>query len=128
MRQNKDRKEVAMRKLLTMLAIAALLGAPGLAAADTIMPSNDEVQAGMMKENSQGTAEEKNGDTIKAEIVEIIGERVITETENGDQLVFHVEDSSVDFNVGDELELMVDDQAKTGVILNVFPKEENRKS
>jgi hypothetical protein len=118
-----------MRKQLTTLAIAALLGAPCVAGAGTIMPSDDEVQAGMMKGNSQGTTEKGDrGKTIKAEIVEINGERVITETEDGKQLVFHVEGSSVDLKVGDELELMVDDQAKTGRILNVFPQEEKRKS
>jgi hypothetical protein len=116
-----------MRKQLTTLAIAALLGVPCVAAA-TIMPSDDEVQAGMMKGNSQGTTEMRSGDTIKAEIVEINGERVITETEDGKQLVFLVEDSSVDLNVGDELELKVDDQAKTGTILNVYPRDKKRES
>ena len=118
-----------MRKQLGILAIAALLGAPGVAGAEVTMPSDDELQPGMMNGDSQnGTEQLKSADTIKAEIVEIDGERVITETEDGKQLVFHVEDSSVDFNVGDELELMIDHQANTGVILKVFPQDEQRAS
>jgi hypothetical protein len=36
--------------------------------------------------------------------------------------VFLVEGSAESLNVGDELELKVDDQAKTAVILNVLPQ------
>jgi hypothetical protein len=122
-----SRKEVTMRKQLGILAIAALLGTPCVAGADMTMPS--EFQAGMTNDNSQNGAEKLNAaDTIKAEIVEIDGDRVVTETEDGKELVFHAEDSSVEFNVGDELELMIDRKANTGVILNVFPQDEERSS
>jgi hypothetical protein len=48
--------------------------------------------------------------------------------ESGDQLVFLVEGSADTLNVGDELELKVDDQAKSAVILNVFPKDAGNES
>jgi hypothetical protein len=72
------------------------------------------------------TAVLDSSETIKAEIVEIDGNRLITERENGDQLVFLVEGSSDTLNVGDQLELKVDDQAKSGVILNVVPQDKDR--
>ena len=54
-----------------------------------------------------------NSETIKAEIVEIDENELITEIKNGDELVFLLEGSADNLNVGDELELKVDDQAKT---------------
>ena len=118
-----------MKKQLTTLAVAALLGAPGMAGAEINMPSGNEATAGKMAGDSPNTtAQTDRGDTIKAEIVEIDGQRVITKMENGEQLVFQVEGSAGQLKVGDELELKVDDQAKTGVILNVFPQDKERKS
>jgi hypothetical protein len=109
-----------MRKQLATLAIAALLGVPFAVNAETYMPSDDQIQPGM--------SEGDRGETIKAEIVEIDGNRLITEMESGDQLVFLVEGSADTLNVGDELELKVDDQAKSAVILNVFPKDAGNES
>jgi hypothetical protein len=42
--------------------------------------------------------------------------------------VFLIEGSADDLNVGDELELKVDDQAKTAVILNVLPQDDGSES
>ena len=118
-----------MRKQLATLAIAALLGIPLAANAETNMPSDDQIQPGMIEgDRLDATEELDNSETIKAEVVQIDGNRLITETENGDQLVFLVEGSAESLNVGDELELMVDDQAKTAVILNVLPKNKEQQS
>ena len=38
-----------------------------------------------------------------------------------------VEGNAGDFNVGDELELKLDDQAKTAVIFRVMPQEKTKK-
>jgi hypothetical protein len=115
--------EVAMTKQLTTLAIAALLGAPGLTRAEAVMPS-DIFQASTMNTDSQKAAELESKETIKAEVVDVNGERLITETENGEQLVFFIEGFSEAFNVGDELELMLDHQTQTGVIMNVIPRQQ----
>jgi hypothetical protein len=118
-----------MRKQLATLAIAALLGVPFAVNAETYMPSDDQLQPGMSEGDRVDTTEVlDSSETIKAEIVEIDGNRLITERENGDQLVFLVEGSPDNLNVGDELELKVDDQAKSAVILNVFSKDEGSKS
>ena len=42
--------------------------------------------------------------------------------------MFLVEESVDNFNVGDELELKLDDQAKKAVILNVLPQDEGSES
>jgi hypothetical protein len=93
------------------------------------MPSDDQLQPDMIgHDRLDATEEVDNSETITAEIVEIDGNRLITEMENGDQLVFLVEGSAESLNVGDELELKVDDQAKTAVILNVLPQGEESES
>jgi hypothetical protein len=118
-----------MRKQLAILAIAALLGVPFAVNAETYMPSDDQIQPGMSEGDRVDTTEERdNSEIIKAEIVEIDGNRLITEMESGDQLVFLVEGSADTLNVGDELELKVDDQAKSAVILNVLPQDKDRQS
>jgi hypothetical protein len=117
-----------MKKHLTTLGIAVLLGAPCMGGAETMLPPDAQSQ-GMKSDNPETTTEPKSGNTVKAEIVKIDRGRIITETAEGKQLVFHVEDgSSADFNVGDQLELMIDNQTQTGVILNVFPKDKEPKS
>jgi hypothetical protein len=115
--------EVAMTKQVTALAIAALLSAPWIASAETAMTS-EALQGSTMMGDSQGTAEVENGETIKAEVVDVNGERVITESENGEQMVFFLEGLSGAFNVGDELEVALDHQSKTAMIVNVFPRKE----
>ena len=72
----------------------------------------------------QDATERDNNETIRAEIVEIDGDRLIAETQNGQQLVFLVEGSADNLNVGDELEWKLDDQANSAVILNVVPQGE----
>ena len=42
--------------------------------------------------------------------------------------MFLVEGSFESLNVGDELELKVDDEAKSAVILNVLPQDRDRQS
>jgi hypothetical protein len=118
-----------MRKQLATLAIAALLGVPFAVNAETYMPSDEQIQPGMNEGDRVDTTDVlDSSETMKAEIVEIDGNRLIAETQNGDQLVFLVEGSPDNLNVGDELELKVDDQAKSEVIPNVFPKNEGSES
>jgi hypothetical protein len=118
-----------MRKQLATLAIAALLGVPFAANAETSMPSDDQIQLGMIEGDGMDSTEDfDNSETIKAEIVEIDGNQLITEIKNGDELVFLIEGSADNLNVGDELELKVDDQAKTAVILNVLPQDDGSES
>jgi sRNA-binding protein len=118
-----------MRNQLVTLAIAALLGVPFAVNAETYMPSDDQIQPGMSEGDRVDTTEVlDSSETMKAEIVEIEGNRLITELQNGDQLVFLLEGSPENLNVGDELELKVDDQAKSAVILNVLPKDKERQS
>jgi hypothetical protein len=108
---------------------SALLGVPFAVNADTYMPSDDQLQPGMSEGDRVDTTKVlDSSETIKAEIVEIDGKRLITEMENGDQLVFLVEGSPDTLNVGDELELKVDDQAKSAVILNVLPQDDESES
>jgi hypothetical protein len=117
------------RKQLATLAIAALLRVPFAVNAETYMPSDDQIQPGMIEGDCVDTTEVlDSSETIKAEIVEIDGNRLITEMENGDQLVFLVDGSSDNLNVGDELELKVDNEAKSAVILNVLPQDKDRQS
>jgi hypothetical protein len=114
-----------MRKQLATLAIAALLGLQFTANAETSMPSDDQIQLGMIEGDGMDSTEDfDNSETIKAEIVEIDGNQLITEIKNGDELVFLIEGSADNLNVGDELELKVDDQAKTAVVLNVLPQDD----
>ena len=118
-----------MRKQLATLAIAALLGVPFAVNAETYMPSDEQIQPGMNEGDRANTTEVvDSSETIKAEIVEIDGNRLITESENGGQLVFLVEGSPENLNVGDELELKIDDQAKSAVILNVLSQDKDRQS
>jgi sRNA-binding protein len=79
-------------------------------------------------DKTEDTTERDTSETIKAEIMEIDGDRLIAETENGEQLVFFVEGSADNLNVGDELELKLDDQANSAVILNVVPQDEKSES
>jgi hypothetical protein len=61
-----------MRKQLATLAIAALLGVPFAVSAETSMPSDDQLQPGMIESDRVDTTEVlDSGETIKAEIVEI---------------------------------------------------------
>ena len=118
-----------MRNQLATLALAALLGGPFAASAEMSMPSDEQLQPGMIRgDRVDATEEQDTSETIKAEIVEIDGDRLITETENGEQLVFLVDESADNLNVGDELELKLDDQAKRAVILNVLPQDEGSDS
>ena len=60
---------------------------------------------------------------MTAEIVQIKGDRIIAETDNGRVLVFLIQDfNGRQFNVGDGLELKVDDQANTAEVVNVLPR------
>jgi hypothetical protein len=70
------------------------------------------------------TEDSNDSEIIKAEIVEIDRNQLITEIKNGDELVFLIESCADNLNVGDELESKVDDQAKTAVILNVLPQDD----
>ena len=118
-----------MRKQLATLAIVALLGVPFAVHAETYMPSDEQIQPGMSEGDRVDTTEVlDSSETIQAEIVAIDGNRLITEMENGEQLVFLVEGSADNLNVGDALELKVDDQAKSAVILNVLPQDKDRQS
>jgi hypothetical protein len=118
-----------MRKQLAILAVTALLVTPfaAIAEPETMMPSDDQVQTGITQDSDTATEESAteeigSSETIKAEIVEIEGDRLITETDNGEQVVFFVEGSMPNLTVGDELELRLDDQANTAVILNILPQ------
>ncbi|WP_447976695.1 hypothetical protein [Candidatus Nitrospira bockiana] len=118
-----------MRKQLAMLATATLLGAGSVAGAESYRPSDESLQPGMsMAERQDATQDAENSETVTAEIVDIDGDRLITETDEGEHLVFLVEGSADDFNVGDELELKLDDQAKRAVILNVRPQQDEDKA
>jgi hypothetical protein len=125
----KYERRCTMRKQLATLAIAALLGVPFAVNAEMYMHSDEQIQPGMSEGDRVDTTDIlDSSETIKAEIVEINGNRLITQRENGDQLVFLVEGSPDNLNVGDELELKVDDQAKSAVILNVLPQDKDRQS
>ena len=118
-----------MRKQVATLAVAALLGAASMAGADSYMPSDNGLQPGMSMADRQDANEEaEKSETVTAEIVDIDGDRLIAETDNGEQLVFLVEGSADDFNVGDELELKLDDQANRAVILNIRPQQDEEEA
>jgi hypothetical protein len=74
-----------MRKQLATLAIAALLGIPFAVNAETNVPSGDQLQPGMIEGDRLDSPEEQDkSETITPEIVEIDGNRLITEMENGE--------------------------------------------
>jgi hypothetical protein len=69
-----------MRKQLATLAIAALLSVPLAVNAETSTPSDDQLQPDMIgHDRLEATEEVDNSETITAEIVEIDGNRLITE-------------------------------------------------
>jgi hypothetical protein len=119
-----------MRTQLATLAVSALLVAPFTAVAETMMPG-DAPASGMTMQDSQGTTlenQEKLGgiEKMTAEIVQIKGDRVIAEADNGRVLVFLIQDfNGQSFNVGDGLELKVDSQANTAEVLHVLPRRES---
>ena len=116
-----------MRIQLATLAMTALVLAPFAAAAEreTMLPLN-QVQGGMKDSDSQAATENASDrDIVNAEIVEINGDRLIAEADNGQEFVLLVGDLADDFNIGDELELRLDNQRKTVVILNVMPQDED---
>ena len=118
-----------MRKQVATLAVAAVLGAASMAGADSYMPSDNELQRGTsMADRQEANEEAEKSETVTAEIVDIDGDRLIAETDNGEQLVFLVEGSADDFNVGDELELKLDDQANRAVILNIRPQQDEEEA
>jgi hypothetical protein len=126
LRHDKHERRDAMRKQLAIWAVTALWVAPfaALAESETMMPSDDHVQPGIMNDSEAATEEVAGSETIKALIVEIEGDRLIAETDNGERVVFLAEGAVPDLTVGDELELRLDDQANTAVILNVLPQNE----
>jgi hypothetical protein len=118
-----------MRKRLATFAVTALLVAPFTAVAETMMPG-DTAGSGMTTSDSQAptqdTQQELRGiQKMTAEIVQIKGDRVIAEADNGRVLVFLIRDfNGQPFNVGDGLELKVDDQTNTAEVLHVLPRHE----
>ena len=118
-----------MRKQLATFAVTALLAAPFTAVAETMMPGGAP-DSGTTMQNSQETAGDTQQDiggkeNMTAEIVQIKGDRVIAETDNGRVLVFLIQDfNGRRFNVGDALELKVDEQANTAEVINVLPRHE----
>jgi hypothetical protein len=116
-----------MRQQLAVFAVTALLVAPFTAGAETMMPG-DAAGSGMTMSNSQaptqGTQQELSGvEKMTAEIVQIKGDRVIAEADNGRVLVFLIQDfKGQQFHVGDGLELKVDDQTHTAEVLNILPR------
>ncbi len=81
-----------------------------------------------MADRQDATQPERGSGIVTAEIVDIDQDRLIAETQDGDQLVFLVEGSADDFNVGDELELKLDDQTKRAVILNVIRQQDEEEA
>jgi len=118
-----------MRTQLATFAVTALLAAPFPAVAETMMPGGAP-DSGMTMQDSQATARDTQQDIagtekMTAEIVQIKGDRVIAEMDNGRVLVFFIQDfNGRQFNVGDALELKVDDQANTAEVINVLPRHE----
>ena len=113
-----------MRKQLATFAMTALLVTPPTAGAESMMPSDDAIQSGIMPNGQSTTEEVASGDTIQAEIVDITEDRLVAQAENGQELVFLVDDPIDHDNlaVGDKLELRLDEQTHSAVILNVFPQ------
>ena len=117
-----------MRQQLATFAVMALLVAPLTAVAETMMNPGHESERDMtMQDNQATTQEELSGNkTMKAEIVQIKGDRVIAEADNGRVLVFLIQNfNGRQPNVGDGLELKVDDQANTAEVLHVLPRQES---
>lgn len=125
-----------MRIQLATLAMAALVLAPFAAGAETdTMPPDNQFQGGMMDSGNRAASQEgaaaedaNDSDLVNVEIVEIDGNRLIAETDDGEQLVFLVDGSADNFDVGDELALKIDEQAKTAVILKIVPQEEDEET
>ena len=117
-----------MRILFPVMALATLLIVPSVGVAEMdAMSADDQFQQGI--DNGQSPGEEMNsGETIKAEVVEINGNRLVAQTEHGDQLVFLVDGQIDGLNVGDELEMRIDDQAKSAEILKVLPRAQESTS
>jgi hypothetical protein len=107
--------------------------APFTAGADSgMMPADDQIQPGIM-ENGQADPEELAGteagtETIQAQILEFEGDLLVAKAEDGQQLVFLVDDTIGQDNlaVGDKLELRLDHEAGRAVIVNVLPQNEER--
>jgi hypothetical protein len=114
--------------MFATLGLTTLLIVPSVGMAEMeMMPPDDQFRPGI--ENDQTTHEEmENSETVQAEVVEINGNRLVAETEHGEQLVFLVEGQIDGLNVGDQLELRVDDQAKSAEILKVLPRQEQSTS
>jgi hypothetical protein len=113
-----------MWKQLAALAVTTLLVAPFTVVAEIVVSSGNEAERGMTIQDSQTTQKESSGNEImKAEIVQIKGDRVIAEADNGRVLVLLIQAfNGQQFNVGDGLELKVDDQANTAEVLKVLPQ------
>ena len=119
-----------MRRQLATFAVTALLVAPFTAVAETMMPG-DTPESGVIMQDGQATAgdtQQDQGGTEKmtAEIVQIKGDHVIAEADNGRVLVFLIQDfNGRQFHVGDGLELKIDDQANTAEVVKVLPRHES---
>lgn len=119
-----------MRKQLATFAVTALLVAPFTAVAETMMPGDSTTRSGMTMQDSQATAgdmqDQRGIENTTAEIVQIKGDRVIAEADNGRVLVFLIQDfNGRQFNVGDALQLKIDDQANTAEVVKVLPRHES---
>ena len=120
-----------MRKQLATFAVTALLVAPFTAAAETQMPGDIAPDSVMTRQDSQASAQDSQQELsgiekMRAEIVQIKGDRVIAEADNGRVLVFLIRDfNGQRFEVGDGLELKVDDQSNTAEVLHVLPRHES---
>jgi hypothetical protein len=119
-----------MKTRLATLAMTTLLMAPLAALADMqVTPNEDRMPSGFDAGDSRSAAPEENHQmTIKAHVVDIDGNRLVTETEKGEQMVFLVEGSLNGLNVGDELEMKLDDATQSAEILKVLPHEERSAS
>lgn len=122
-----------MRIQVATFAMAVLALAPFAAAAEREpMAPGNQVQGGMRDSESQAPAsqgqtaaeDENSSDVVEVEIVAIEGDNLIAEADSGEEFVLLVGGSADDFNVGDELQLRVDDQEQSVVILNVIPQDE----
>jgi hypothetical protein len=114
-----------MRKQLATLAVTTLLLGPFMAPANSMMPSDNDFEPGMMGNGQLGTDEGAGHDTIKAEIMKIDGNQLIAEAEDGHVLVFVADQSIGHLTVGDKLEARVDQQTKSAEILNVVPRHQD---
>ena len=120
-----------MRIQLATFAVTALLVAPFTAVAETMMPGDSTPESSVIMQDGQATAgdtQQDQGGTEKmtAEIVQIKGDHVIAEADNGRVLVFLIQDfNGRQFHVGDGLELKIDDQANTAEVVKVLPRHES---